>query len=243
MTYFSYFESLWLWLEGKVCEMCSESKNWMISSIWNFHVYENDEYVVIGMLNFHLNLYRDCFCWACLQPSRSIQCCITWLVYCGNKMKTLLCNLALGIVVLTINNLVWRWPSNNPFECDLIQFDTTPWGADDMWCRLKVKCYRFLERRVWQPVCNFMNAVILFNIIPANILWEHCIVAITYKAVSFFYQIDMKKMPLGKISKKNITKAYKILTDCQKVWMSICLDQKETISLFRQIGVCLFYDK
>ena len=35
--------------------------------------------------------------------------------------------------------------------------------------------------------------------------------------MEYLLQIDMKKMPLGKISKKNITKAYAILGKCQKV--------------------------
>lgn len=35
--------------------------------------------------------------------------------------------------------------------------------------------------------------------------------------VFFFFQIDLKKMPLGKLSKKQITSAYGVLTELTKV--------------------------
>lgn len=50
--------------------------------------------------------------------------------------------------------------------------------------------------------------------------------------IFFFVQIDLKKMPLGKLSKKQITSAYGVLTELTKVsdmekilvpWKAVCV--------------------
>ncbi|KAF6035111.1 PARP1 [Bugula neritina] len=52
----------------------------------------------------------------------------------------------------------------------------------------------------------------------------------TMKQTMLEFEIDMKKMPLGKISKKNISKAYKLLTKCLKV-VFLCFYLKAKVEM------------
>jgi hypothetical protein len=51
-------------------------------------------------------------------------------------------------------------------------------------------------------------------------IWEiYFLLLISYSTLCFYFKIDLKKMPLGKLSRKQIESAYSILTEAQKVFV------------------------